>query len=438
MELQNFLRTLWRWSWLILLSSVVGVVSSFYALRSLGHIPVYEARAVVGIGTQLSATPDQNLESFYLSRELAPTYVELATLQPVTQAVIDELQLSLTPQELAENLQANLIPDTQYLHITAVAHDPGQAAAIANAIARQLTVQTPPRLRNFVEVVEPASPPNMPSFRPFIAVFIAGFFGLFLALGIALLLEYLNDTIETAEEITRHSGLPVFGVIQPTQSLLCRLLRPQVTTLGPALTRQPVWWTAIEGCRYMWNGAGPGVGQPSGKRILVTSPGRSEGKTTAAIGIAMAWARTGLNVALVEAHLDQPALGQRLDISGGTGIVALLNGDVPHLEPVLLGTAQSGELQVLVGDKVVQEPLDLIPSPRFQQALEDISRQVGLLVIDGPPILSTAEAPILAGQVDGVLLVVRARKTRLRALKEALKTMELVGGTVLGVVFNKS
>jgi len=432
MDMQNVLRTLRRWWWLLLLGIVVGVGSSFFALYSLGRVPVYEARAVVGIGTEI--TTGQDLENMYLSRELAPTYVELVTLQPVTQAVIDELQLSLTPQELAETLQVDLIPRTQYLRIAAVAHDPYQAAAIANATARHLAAQSPTRLRGLIQIVELATPSDIPSLRPFIAVFIAGLLGLFLGLGIAFLVERLNDTIKTADEVTRRLNLPVFGVVQPSQSL-------------PALTRQPVWWTAIAGCRCAWNGTGAGqpkdgtVGdrpQQAGKRILVTSPGRSEGKTTTAIGMAVAWARTGLSVALVEAHLDQPALSRRLDIADGTGIAALLDGDVPHLEPVPLGAVQAGELRVLAGGEVVHEPLDLVSSPRFQQVLEDISHQVDLLVIDGPPILSNAEATILAGKADGILLVVRAGTTRLKALKEALNTVELIGGTVLGVVFNES
>jgi capsular exopolysaccharide synthesis family protein len=418
MEMQSFLRALWRWSWLILFGIAAGVGSSFYALYALGQVPVYEAGVLVDIGTEYFVTNRS-------SEDLAPTYVELATLQSVTQAVIDELQLSLKPEELAENLQVGTIQGTRYVRIVATAHDPNQAANIANAIAHQLVVRSPRGLHKIVEIVEPASPPHMPSLRPFIAVFIAGFFGMFLALGIAFLLEHLNDRIRTAAEVTDHFGLPVFGVVRPTRSL-------------PDLVRQPVWWTAIEGCRHTWNGAGPGTGQPIHKRILVTSPGRSEGKTTTAIGMAVAWTRTGLNVALVEAHLDRPALSQRLNVSGSLGLTGLLNGDALHLEPVLLGDVYAGKLQVLAVDKAMQEPLDLIPSPQFQQALEDISSQVDLLIIDAPPILSTAETPILAGKVDGVLLVVRARKTQLKALKEALKTVELVGGTVLGVVFCES
>jgi succinoglycan biosynthesis transport protein ExoP len=414
MEMRNFLRALWRWSWLILLGIAAGVGSSFYALYSLGQVPVYEAEALVDIGTEYFVTnrSDENL---------APTYVELATLQSATQAVIDELQLSLKPEELTENLQVGNVRGTRYVRIVAVAHDPNQAADIANATARQL-VQTPHGLRHIVEIVEPASPPDMPSLRPFVAVFIAGFFGMFLALGIAFLLERLNDRIRTMEDVTYHLGLPVFGVVQPTPSL-------------PDLVRQPVWWTAIEGCRHTWNGAGPGTGQPIHKRLLVTSPGQSEGKTTTAIGLAAACARAGLNVALVEAHLDRPALSQRLNVSGSSGLAGLLNGDALHLEPVPLGGVYTGKLQVLAVDKAVQEPLDLVPSPQFQQALEDISRQVDLLIIDAPPVLSAAETPILAAKANGVLLVVQARKTRLKALKEALKTVDLVGGTVLGVLF---
>ncbi len=433
METQNFMRIVWRWLWLLLLGVAVGVGTSYYALRALGHVPVYEATATVGIGTQLLGA-DQNLENLQLGRELAPTYVELVTMRPMTQAVIDELQLSLTPQELAGQLRVDILPDSPYLHITAVAHTSQQAADIANATARQLALQTPPRLRGLFQIVEPATPPAAPSLRPFIAVFIAGLVGLFLALGIAALIERLDDTLKRPEQVTRHLGLTVFGVIRPTRPRWKRLLRRSAPTPGPALTRQPVWWTAIEGCRHVWNGASPGAGQPTGKRVLVTSPGRAEGKTTAAIGLAAAWARTGLNVALLEAHLDRPALGRRLGLSAAADLAAWSEDGIPALQEVMIG--RSTKLRVLAAGHAAPDPLDLISAPPFQRLLEEIDRQADLVVIDAPPLLSNAEAPLLAGKADGVLLVVRARKTRLGALKEAVEILNLVGSPVLGVIFD--
>ena len=432
MELRSFFHTLGRWAWLMLLGVAVGVGASFFALRAMGQVPVYQARTVVGLGTQLLGT-EQNLEQLYMSRELAPSYVELATLQPVTQAVIDELGLSVTPQELAEDLEVDLIPGTQYLRIAAVAHDPDQAAAVANAIARQLSAQTPPRLRGFVEVIEPATPPATPSLRPFVGVFVAGLLGLFFALGIIFVFERLNETVNTVEEVARHLDLPVFGVVRSGQPWWRRLLRRPAPVLDLAVTRQPVWWTTIEGSRHVWDGAG----QPGGKCILITSPGRAEGKTMAAIGMAMAWARMGLQVALVEGHLQQPALGRVLDVKDGAGVASWLEDEVPQLERVPLGVTHIGELRVLAVDQAVQEPLALLPWPRFQRVLEDIGRQSDLVVIDGPPLLSTAQATVLASKSDGVLLVVCGRKTRLKALKEAIKTLEIVGSTVMGVIFNE-
>jgi polysaccharide biosynthesis transport protein len=432
MELRSFFHTLMRWAWLMLLGVAVGVGASFFALRAMGQVPVYQARTVVGLGTQLLGA-EQNLEQLYMSRELAPSYVELATLQPVTQAVIDELGLPVTSQALAEDLQVDLIPGTQYLRIAATARDPDQAAAIANAIARQLSAQTPPRLRGFVEVIEPATPPATPSLRPFVGVFVAGLLGLFCALGVIFVVEHLNATVNTVEEAARHLDLPVFGLVRSGQSWWRRLLRRPAPALNLAVTRQPVWWTAIEGSRHVWDGAG----QPGGKHILITSPGRAEGKTTAAIGMAMAWARMGLQVALVEGHLEQPALGCALDVKDGAGVAAWLEDEMPPLESVPLSAVHTGELRVLALDQAIQEPLELLPWPRFQRALEAIGRRSDLVVIDGPPLLSTAEATVLASKSDGVLLVVRARKTRLKALKEALKTLEIVGSTVMGVIFTE-
>ena len=130
----------------------------------------------------------------------------------------------------------------------------------------------------------------------------------------------------------------------------------------------------------------------------------------------MACARMGLDVVLVESNMNQAALRRMLNLENDVEVTPLSSSSVLHLVSVPSDIASGSTLQVLTGDKIEWEPLDLISSPQFQQVLEEVDHMVDLCIIDGPSILSSAEASILANRVDGVLMVARVRRTRLAVL----------------------
>lgn len=437
MELQNLFLSVRRWLWLVLLGLVGGSLSSLYALSALGYVPTYEAYAVVGVGAQSFET-DRALES------LVPTYVALATMQPVTQAVIEELALPMAPQKLAEKIEVQVIGTTRFIRITAAASDADQAAGIANAVANQLVERTPARFRGMVQVVEIATPPGAPSLRPYIAVLVAALLGLLAALGFVFVFEYVHETIQTGEQVM-DLGLPLLGTIRHARPWLYRLLRRPVDRLDPALMSHPVWWMIWQGCRQIQDEKGV---QTPATCILISSPGRAEGKTMTAIGTAAAASKMGVNTALLEMHLERPALGARLGMAGSS-VDVLLCGDDPRLDLVPVEAVDSGHLSLWAADRAVEGSSVPLSYARLQCTLDDLSRRFELLVVDGPPVYSPLTMALMAhtrahpastdvhpGTV-GVVLVVRANRTRLRDLKEALRVIELVGGQVLGVVLNE-
>ena len=203
-----------RWSWLIALATIVGAVLGFVLLSSLGLLSTYSATATVAIGAEVFSS-DQDPSYLSTAASLAPTYVELARLEPVTQAVIDALDLPETTEELGKLLEVTLIRDTQLIQIKATYEDAQVAADIANEVARQLALQAPPHLRNFIVTVQPARAPKgsglMASLAPMVIV---GTLGFLVSTGAVFLVDFLRDAIRDSEDVAQLLGLTTLAVVK--------------------------------------------------------------------------------------------------------------------------------------------------------------------------------------------------------------------------------
>jgi len=143
MELRDLIEVLTRRLWLLIAGTVLAMAGSYFALRFLVPWPRYQATATVLIGSN----NDFDWAALQMGRELAPTYVEWAKRRPVLQSAIDALNLSLSFEELREQIDVQAIKNTQFMEISATSTSPEEAAAIANEVAWQLTQQPLPLVR---------------------------------------------------------------------------------------------------------------------------------------------------------------------------------------------------------------------------------------------------------------------------------------------------
>jgi len=413
MELRDYLNVLSKWLWLIILATTIAATIGYFALQRSALLPAYRATAVVMVGDNASRPDPAQLQA---GQELVRTCAELAKRQPVAQAVVESLGLPISADKLRDAIEINPIPDTQLIEIVVTYNDPQQAAAIANEVASQLATQADVNFRrNLIHLVAEAQPPTHPSLSAYGGVLVAAFTGLILATCAAFLIEYFDDTIKTAEDVRRHLLLPILGTIK---------------RLGKAGS-QPIWWALVEACQRLCGG-----GSRPAKLILVTSPGPSEGKSTTATNLALAWAKTGQRTVLVDAHLRHPALHRRLGLPNDGGLSTLLQGSGP-VNPQALASAGSPNLRVLTGGPAPSDPSELLASQRMGQVLDELAEGADVVILDGPPVLSAADAAILASKVDGILLVLHRGGTKLAAASEAVEALRMVGGKILGVVLNE-
>jgi succinoglycan biosynthesis transport protein ExoP len=251
---------------------------------------------------------------------------------------------------------------------------------------------------------------------------LAGVVGAMAAVGVAFLVEYLDDTIKTPEDISQALGLNTLGAIGRLRKGTDEL----VTVTQPLSPVSEAFRALRTNIRFS------SVDNPL-RTILVTSAGPTEGKSVMVANLAAAMAQAGLKVVAVDADLRRPRLHQMFGLHPHGGLTnSLLEGSLDgRLQPT-----QAEGLVVLPAGELPPNPAELLGSRRMQELLELLKGHVDVVVIDSPPVLPVTDAAVLAQGVDGVLLVIDAGQTRRGAAKRAVESLRQVGANLVGVVLN--
>ena len=171
------------------------------------------------------------------------------------------------------------------------------------------------------------------------------------------------------------------------------------------------------------------------KRIMFTSAGPKEGKTTTVANLAVSMAQAGKSVLVIDADLRNSTQHKLfgLDNSGGLSVALCENQDY---QSYIRDTVVSG-LMVLTGGPIPPNPAELVGSERMKRLIEETSKQFDIVLIDTPPIIAVTDAAIIAQEVDGVILVLASGEVNKEYAQRAKKLLDKVGARILGAVLNK-
>lgn len=213
LDLHEILYILRRRLWLLLALPLVAAVTA-WAVSAFLTAPTYQASTTLWV-IQEGGAGQISYNDLLLNRNLTKTYAEIARSRTVLQQAIERLGLDLTVNELADRLTTAAVRDTELISLTVKDRDPVRAAEIANAVAAafQEQIRVYMKVEN-VAVVDRATPAADPvSPRVLMNTAVALVLGGMLAVGLAFLLEYLDTSIRTPEDVQRHLGLPVLATI---------------------------------------------------------------------------------------------------------------------------------------------------------------------------------------------------------------------------------
>ncbi|MGH8071820.1 MAG: GumC family protein [Candidatus Entotheonellia bacterium] len=325
-----------------------------------------------------------------------------------------------------------------------------------------------------VSVIDKAEPPHTPS-RPkkLQSLLLSALVALIGGVSLAFLLEYLDNTLKTPQEVERYLRLPNLGVVpdflsldeqsyapQKLSSLWRSLvrhrklrdeqkyaphripsLRPQIPSslasgreLALVLSHPPLS-VVTEAYRMLRMAILLSQAEESPKTILFTSGIFGEGKTVTVVNTAIVFAQMGVRVLVIDADLRRPDCHRALGVENGLGLTEILTGQRGPIE-VIRPTA-TNHLFLLSAGSLPPNPAELVGSKKMQETVAALREQYDYILIDSPPVMQVSDAVLLSTIVDGVVLVVSSQATPKYVAREARSRLSYARAKILGVTLNR-
>jgi len=265
---------------------------------------------------------------------------------------------------------------------------------------------------------------------------------LILALGAIYILEYIDTRVKTEEDVGRYLGLPLLEIIPNDRN------RNLLLGENPRVDVAEKFNTAATLIRATARELGM-------KSFMVTSAVPKEGKTTVSVNLAVAMARKGVRVVLVDGDLRYPRIHELLGLPNKVGLTSLLDGQMDTrqvINGILTKTSQSDSsvgvadaltatdldnLTVLTSGPPSYSPIQLIESDRMQWLLKELTEYADFVIFDTPPVNEIGDALAIAGLVDGTIYVVGAGLCDQSEVVWAKHLLTNVQANLLGVFLNR-
>ncbi|HYT49019.1 MAG TPA: polysaccharide biosynthesis tyrosine autokinase, partial [Pyrinomonadaceae bacterium] len=336
-----------------------------------------------------------------------------------TQQTKDQIDMAIITQELTT--------DQQYLN-TLTQRLRELTATSGSGSASEVSISTYSRLPH-----EPVGPARL---RTIILAFVMS---LLVGVGLAFLLDFLDDTLKSVDDVDRYLHLPALALIPAARSEKPKLTAGSATAAiaTTALTmvndvRSPI----AEAYRHLRTSLLLSSAGMHPKTILVTSSQPSEGKTTTAINTAFMLAQTGAEVLIIDCDLRRPRLHSHFNLPNARGLTNCLSGDGKDLDELLHVYDKHPNLKMLTSGPIPPNPAELLGSDEMRKLLTSLSEKFTHIIVDSPPAISFTDASILSTFVDGVILVVHGGRSSRAVVRRAKQKLMDVGAHIFGVVLN--
>ncbi|HEV2884112.1 MAG TPA: polysaccharide biosynthesis tyrosine autokinase [Pyrinomonadaceae bacterium] len=380
-----------------------------------------------GLEAELTKAPEEIVTSMQRRYEAAVSREQLLRRSyesqkgTTTQQTRDTIDLMAITQELETNKQ----------YLNTLLQRQRELQVVSGDRPNEVSIATYSRL--------PRSPIGPQRMRNILVAFLLS---LGAGIGLAFLLDFLDDTVKSVEDVDRYIHLPALALI-PASRDRGRLMgiggigqpppAPSETTALALVNdaRSPV----AESYRHLRTSLLlSSAGQPP-KTILVTSSQPSEGKTTTAVNTAFMLAQTGAEVLIVDCDLRRPRLHAHFGVPNGRGLTNWLSGET-DIDNLVQSYDKQPNLMFLTSGPVPPNPAELLGSDEMRKLLAKLGERFTHIVIDSPPAISFTDASILSTMVDGVVLVVHGGRSSRAVVRRAKQQLLDVGAHIFGVVLN--
>ncbi len=248
---------------------------------------------------------------------------------------------------------------------------------------------------------------------------VAALLGLIVGGIVAFILDYMDTSVKTLEDVERHLDLPVLGVIPQDVGLLTA-----ARGNSPDAEAYRILRTNIELKR----------GESDVVNIALVSANAGEGKSTTLSNLGYVFAQAGYSTLMIDADLRRPRLADYNNVDSRMGLSNYLTSEL-KLQDVVLQT-HVDNLYILPSGPTPVDASGVLNSYRMTDLLDNVRRRFDVVLIDSPPVLGVSDASLLVNKADAVLLVMQPRKLPIKALLRAKSVIQNAGGRMMGVVMN--
>ncbi len=434
MDLRAYLRILRKNWWLVVACVLLGAGGA--AAYNATTPRQYESDVTFYVSTPTDAAGGNAFQANQYAVAKIESYSNLVTSDALADRIIARAGLGLSPAQVASKLSADSDLNTVLVTVTVRDSDPGRSLQIAEAVAAEFgplidgldNRTSESGVQNSTVKLVVTSGPSLkagavsPQVRTNISLGILA--GLLVGLIVATLRGISDTTLRSIDALRAASGVPVLGAVG----------------LDPAARRTPVLigdqLRSIRAENYRQirtNLQFSDVDKPV-QVLIVTSSMAGEGKSSAAVNLAIVAAETGRKVLLVEADLRRPRAADYLGLESAVGLSNVLAGQVA-VQDILQPWGTDG-LQVLPSGSVPPNPSEMLGSQAMVNLLAELRTLFDLVIIDTPPLLPVTDAAVAATLADGVVVVVRFGKTTRNQLTASLYSLEAVDARILGCVLS--
>ena len=400
---------------------------------TFSQTPQYESKAGIFISTDTTGSSVDALNASLFTTQRVQSYAHLATSRELMQRVISQLDLDLTPAQLAAKISTTVVTDTVIIEVTVTDPDAAVAQRIAKAESEGLTsylaeLETPLSKSDSptkATVVDPASyNADQVSPRPMLNLLLAAVIGLMVGFGVAVVRELLDNTVSSIADVEDTIDASVLASIGYDGDV------PKHPLLIESSSRAP----RVEAFRLLRTNLQFLDLDTRPRSLVITSAVPGEGKTSTATNLAIALAQTGQRVLLVDGDLRRPRAASLLGLERSVGLTTVLVGR-SELQESIQKHAGSG-IYLLASGPIPPNPTEVLQSHAAQSLFDRLKEMFDMVIIDAPPLLPVSDAAIIARDVDGAILVVRHGKTTKEQLRQAGQRLAQVDANLFGVTVN--
>ncbi len=289
------------------------------------------------------------------------------------------------------------------------------------------------RLQNTPNIVqiEPAKVPSTPiQPQPMRNAMLGVVSGIFIMGAVAFLIEYLDDTLKTPEDVQRYLKTTVIGMIgelkKPKDS------KKDAELVGVYVADYPLS-VLSEGFRTLRTNLGfASVDKPL-RTLAITSANPSEGKSTLAVNLAVVMAQGGKRTILLDADLRRPVLHRHLKLENREGLSDLFSSEMQVKD--VIRTWGDPPISVITSGPIPPNPTELISSNRMDSILESLIQGADIVILDTSPAI-VSDPVALSAKVDSVLVIVEPGKTKIGSAQVLMEQLGRADANILGVVLN--